>query len=473
LYLKKSLVFKLTLCYIIAISVFYAITNTIGSYYIKEILTEYEIKDMKITANNIKSSNKLDYYYANVLTLEELKTYILSISEVVSSNIWLLDSKGKIIIDSSGKISEKDNINITTYDNTILEKEYIDKLSLSSIMTEPCICSINKISKDKDTLGYIFLNLPYDNIETQYANFITKLNVLVLLICPVLIGIFVLIYFLTIYPVHKITKYTIEYSKGNFNYELKLNTNDEYKELADAITYMAGELYHLDEHQRKFISNISHDIRSPLTSIKGYVEAMLDGTIPIDNQEKYLKIILFESERLTELTSNLLTLNKLGNHTMTLDKALFDINYIIEKTIETYEGRCNDNEISLICNFETEKQHVYADKSQIQQVLNNLIDNAIKFSPKNSQIIVSTYLRTEKVFVSVKDSGEGIPKDSLTKIWERFYKIDPSRGKDKKGTGLGLAITKDIINAHNENINVVSTEGVGTEFVFTLPKSNG
>ncbi len=469
--MKKSLVFKLTLCYIIAISVFYAIANTIGSHYIKEVLTDYELKDMKATAKNIKSSNKLDYYYANVLTLEELKTYISSISEVVSANIWILDSDGKIIIDSSGKISEKDNINLSTYDDTLLNKEYVDKLLLSSIMSEPCICSINKINNDKETLGYILLNLPYDSIDTQYANLITKLNILVLLICPVLIGIFILIYFLTIYPVHKITKYAIEYSKGHFNYELKIKTNDEYKDLADAITYMAGELNHLDEHQRKFISNISHDIRSPLTSIKGYVEAMLDGTIPVDSQEKYLNIILFESERLTELTSNLLTLNQLGNHTMLLDKSLFDINYIIEKTIETYEGRCSDNDISLICNFETEKQQVYADKSQIQQVLNNLIDNAIKFSHKNSQIIVSTYLRTEKVFVSVKDSGEGIPKDSLKKIWERFYKIDPSRGKDKKGTGLGLAITKDIINAHNENINVVSTEGVGTEFVFTLPKN--
>ena len=112
-----------------------------------------------------------------------------------------------------------------------------------------------------------------------------------------------------------------------------------------------------------------------------------------------------------------------------------------------------------------------ADEEKIKQVLYNLIDNAIKFSNPNSNIKVETTEKNDKVFVSVKDSGIGIPKDSLKLIWDRFYKTDISRGKDKKGTGLGLSITKEIINAHHENINVISTEGVGTEFIFTLPKS--
>jgi signal transduction histidine kinase len=109
--------------------------------------------------------------------------------------------------------------------------------------------------------------------------------------------------------------------------------------------------------------------------------------------------------------------------------------------------------------------------SKIQQVLYNLIDNAIKFSHNNSKIKVSTEEKGDKLFVSVKDYGIGIPKDSIKKIWERFYKTDASRGKDKKGTGLGLSITKEIIQAHNENINVISTEGVGTEFIFSLTKT--
>ena len=112
---------------------------------------------------------------------------------------------------------------------------------------------------------------------------------------------------------------------------------------------------------------------------------------------------------------------------------------------------------------------VSADNGKIEQVLYNLIDNAIKFSHHDSIITIETTLKNEKVFVSVKDRGVGIPKESLGKIWERFYKSDSSRGRDKKGTGLGLSIVKDIISAHNENINVISTEDVGTEFIFTLP----
>ena len=115
--------------------------------------------------------------------------------------------------------------------------------------------------------------------------------------------------------------------------------------------------------------------------------------------------------------------------------------------------------------------YVRADMEQIQQVLYNLLDNAIKFSNDNSSVQIETTVKSGKVFVSVKDYGTGIPKESLGKIWDRFYKIDASRGKDRKGTGLGLSIVKEIINAHNQNIDVISTEGVGTEFIFTLEKT--
>jgi signal transduction histidine kinase len=198
---------------------------------------------------------------------------------------------------------------------------------------------------------------------------------------------------------------------------------------------------------------------------------MLDGTIPPDNYNKYLNTILFEAERLTGLTTNLLTLNQLDNTKQLLNKTDFDINYIIRKTTDLYEGVCQKNKITLETNFESEHQFVTADQAKIQQVINNILDNAIKFSPHNSSIIISTYVKVEKVFITIKDHGQGIPKESLSRIWERFYKSDTSRGKDKKGTGLGLAITKEIINAHHENINVISTVGVGTEFSFSLPKA--
>ena len=149
----------------------------------------------------------------------------------------------------------------------------------------------------------------------------------------------------------------------------------------------------------------------------------------------------------------------------------FDINKVIKNTIATFEGTCRSKTISLELILTGEQLNAYADMEQIQQVLYNLIDNAIKFSPVNSTITIETTLKNERIFVSVKDKGCGISKENLPKIWDRFYKIDSSRGRDRKGTGLGLAIVKEIINSHHQNINVISTQGVGTEFIFTLERA--
>ena len=189
-------------------------------------------------------------------------------------------------------------------------------------------------------------------------------------------------------------------------------------------------------------------------------------------QDKYLNIILFETERLNKLTQSMLELNKYGKKGTMLDISKFDINHTIKMVVQSFEGTCKEKKISFELILTGQTLFVSADMSKIQQVLYNLIDNAIKFSHTDSAITIETTEKNDKVFVSVKDTGIGIPKDSLKKIWERFYKTDLSRGKDKKGTGLGLAIVKEIISAHNENINVISTEGVGTEFIFTLPLAN-
>ena len=283
--------------------------------------------------------------------------------------------------------------------------------------------------------------------------------------------IILLVFTKTVYlPLKKITAGATEYAQGNLEYTIKVDTSDEMGYLADTLNYMSSELNKMEEYQKSFIANVSHDFRSPLTSIKGYLEAILDGTVPPQLQEKYLNIVISETERLNKLTEGMLTLNSLDSKGF-LSRSNFDINRVIKDTAASFEGTCNARNIVLDLTFSNDVQMVYADLGKIQQVLYNLIDNAIKFSHENSVIYIQTVLRYEKVFVSVKDTGIGIPRENIKKIWDRFYKSDTSRGKDKKGTGLGLAIVKEIIQAHGENIDVVSTAGVGTEFIFTLPKA--
>lgn len=201
------------------------------------------------------------------------------------------------------------------------------------------------------------------------------------------------------------------------------------------------------------------------------VNSEMETTIPVEMQEKYLKIISYEAERLEKLTRGLLTLNELDIQKRMLHIQPFDINSVIKATAASFEGSCTSRNILLELILSGKELMAQADMEQIQQVLYNLLSNAIKFSPDNSTITLETTEKNGKIFVSVKDHGIGIPKASLQKIWERFYKIDRSRGKDQKGTGLGLAIVKEILHAHGQHINVISTEGVGTEFIFTLEKA--
>ena len=235
---------------------------------------------------------------------------------------------------------------------------------------------------------------------------------------------------------------------------------------------MAHQLNTLEDDQRKFISNVSHDFRSPLTSLKGYLEAIKDGTIPPEMQEKYIDIMLFEAERLSKLSEGLLDLNKYGSRTTMLNLQTFDINRVIKQCAMSFEGRCLEKRLVFNLVLVGEELPVEADKARIEQVVYNLIDNAIKFSDNDSSIDIETTVRNEKVYVSVKDHGIGIPKEHLGKVFDRFYKSDHSRGKDKKGSGLGLSIVKDIISSHDENITVVSTVGAGTEFTFSLPRAD-
>ena len=256
--------------------------------------------------------------------------------------------------------------------------------------------------------------------------------------------IILLVFTQTVYlPLRKITEGADEYAAGNLDYRIDVPTHDEMGYLAATLNYMSDELNKMEEYQKNFIANVSHDFRSPLTSIKGYLEAILDGTIPPEMYEKYLSRVISETERLHKLTESMLTLNSLDAKGY-LSRTTFDINRVIKDTAASFEGTCNAKGIRFDLTFSDTVQTVFADMGKIQQVMYNLIDNAIKFSHPDSTIYIQVSDRYEKIFISVKDTGIGIPKDSIKKIWERFYKTDLSRGKDKRGTGLGLSIAQSL-----------------------------
>lgn len=413
------------------------------------------------------TSNYAEDYYRNRLTQEELETQMSVLSAYAEGEIWIVDRKGIVLIgrQENGEAYEIPGFRISDFGT-----KYYSVGTFYGSFDEQMLTVFAPVTVDYQVRGYVMLHKSIRQIY-QDADHFLNMSYMALITLLLFSIVFLVMYLWHTYRrIWTMNRMARKYMEGDFSSVMEDTSEDELGFLSASFNYMAKELNTLEEDQRKFVSNISHDFRSPLTSIKGYVEAMIDGTIPVEMQGKYLNIIITETERLTKLTSGLIELNQYGGHGKTiLDKTDFDINEVIGQTAATFEGACNAKHIVLELVLTGDELFVHADKSKIQQIVYNLTDNAIKFSHNDSSIRIETHVKNEKVFVSVKDSGIGIPKEAIGKIWERFYKTDLSRGKDKKGTGIGLAIVKEIIQAHGENINVISTEGVGTEFIFTLP----
>lgn len=470
--MKQTLWMKLTIFYLVFAFIMIILLNTLG-------LNRYEnrlIRDKKTLLYKEAASISADYmtnFYNDTLSLPNLTTQIKTIGSILEARILIVNSGGQIISDTRGAVDLSNPVNVLDMDPDFLDVTFADNVKLKGVITEPMVRVVYRVIYNYQVRGYIVILSSMKQIHNESLKLIDVINICFFVFLIFAFILFAGIYYTFLQPINKLNKAALEYTKGNYTYPLSIKRQDEYGVLAGSLTYMAGEISKLDDYQKRFVANISHDFRSPLTSIKGFAEALQDGTIPYEMKDKYLGIILFETERLNKLTTSLLALNSFENHGTMLEITSFDINHIIKKTAESFEGICRDKKITLNLIFSAKETLVNADMGKIQQVLYNLLDNAIKFSHSNSSIKISTLEKGDKVFISVKDHGIGIPKESIKKIWERFYKTDTSRGKDKRGTGLGLSITKEIITAHNENINVISTPGVGAEFVFSLPRTEG
>lgn len=410
-------------------------------------------------------------YYTNQISSEDLYANLKLLNDYASNIIWFVNTDGAVLLSTGEDSDDAPSITLPDFDPAAFGSANYMVGSFYGTFSEHVLSVSAPITSNFDTRGYVVIHTPCSQLADM-QNKVAHTFYLSLAV-TLFLSLTVMLFFArsVFKPLKKIRKATREYAKGNMEYRIPVNGQDEIGQLAASLNYMSKEIAKSDDFQKKFVANISHDFRSPLTSIKGYAQAMMDGIIEPEQYEKYLNIIVSETERLQNLTESILTLNRYDSNSLTIEKSSFDVNRIIRDTAALFEGKCRPKKIAIqliLCGHEL---MVYADKGKIQQVIYNLTDNAIKFSHQNSKIIIETAVHNDKVFVSVKDFGIGIPKESISDVWNRFYKTDLSRGKDKKGSGLGLSITREIIYAHGETIDVISTEGVGSEFVFSLEKA--
>ncbi len=257
---------------------------------------------------------------------------------------------------------------------------------------------------------------------------------------------------------------------GNYNEKENIFSIDTVtSDLLASVNVTADEYLQLEQIRKTFVANASHELRTPLTSIQGFLQAVIDGTVSEADCNKYLSIALGETKRLNSLINSMLDLSRLDSGKNPLVRSRFDINDVIREIASKLEPSLIKKALQINVDFAREECYVYADKDKIYQVIINLVDNAIKYSPSYSRIILTTSIHDDKVYVTVRDFGYGISKKDQMLIWDRFYMTDKSRSPVKtKGTGLGLSIVKKIINDHGEVIWVESSRGAGATFIFTL-----
>lgn len=461
--MKFSLYLKFLLGYLIFGIAGFVTIATLSSHLTYDYLIRTRSATLYDEANLI-ASNYSRFYSGYDIDIQGAYPQLQAVATFLQADIWIVDRNGYIAIDSSGK---KTGQTIADFDPTATGNKssgrYFDSFEYDVLSVSAPITGNYK------TYGYIVIHLPMDRVQQsqyQILNIVYITSLIVFVLSLVILAVF---HILVYRPLNQINTAAKNYAQGNLKYTIEIHTNDEIGYLAGTLNYMATELSQAEDYQKTFITNISHDFRSPLTSIKGYLEAILDGTIPYEMQNQYLERVISEVARLTKLTGSILTLNSLDAQGH-LNRSTFDIKAMIKSICESFEIQCRTKDIVIDLTFSANEHLVYADSSKIEQVLYNLIDNAIKFSHTSGEIYVDVSEKNGKVFISIKDKGIGIPKKDTKKIFKRFYKSDLSRGKDKKGTGLGLSIVKDIIKAHGEHIDVISTEGVGSEFIFSLTK---
>ena len=268
-------------------------------------------------------------------------------------------------------------------------------------------------------------------------------------------------------PLHQLETAAASIAEGDFSVQVDEKKGDpELRELSGAFNTMTKKLQGVEAGRREFVANVSHELRSPITSIRGFAEGMADGVIPETEQPKYLRLVADESRRLSGLIEDLLALSRLEREDAKPEMTVFDVNEMLRRAVIRRMNDLEDKNIDVSCEFEEDACPVRADSDRIEQVVINLLDNAIKFTPEGGKITLESAVNDGTAEITVRDSGSGVAPEDRDKIFDRFFTADRAHTAGK-GTGLGLSICKRIMEMHGQSIRLLET-GEGAAFRFTL-----
>ena len=471
---NNSLTFTLWLYFLaFAISIFLIL------WFMQVIFLQSYYSSMK-KSEVIKLSSDIEETYKKGDFLD----FLDNIAYKNASNIFIFDKNGEIIYSSSNQNQPNKNNNVSQFHSRLISIDttgMVDKIKENEYQK---ISYMLKIDKPKTEL-YVYGKLiegtedylvtvtsidPIDATTSVLQSQLIYITIIALIISSIT-SIFISRRLSR--PIVEITETAKKLAKGNYEVEFEKGGYEEADNLADTLNFVTKELAETDKIRKELIANVSHDLKTPLTMIKAYSEMIRDlSGNDKSKREEHLKVIIDETDRLNRLVVDMMDLSKIETGEEHLNKTRFNLNEVIENIVNSFRALNQDNKN---CEFKItipKEAIVVADKTKIEQVIYNLIINAVNNTGDNKKIDIRVVIVGKRIKIEIEDNGVGIPKEKLANIWTRCYKVDKTYGRTSKGSGLGLSIVKNILDKHKSNYKVDSEVGKGSKFSFDLERAN-
>ena len=444
---------------------------------VKDYLTENTISALELDAKVI-SDLASSYAIDGSLSSREFLLNLDVASQVSDSDAIICDASGKVILCSDAVFG-------CVHQGLRVDPAYLQKVMqnggdtvtgvIRDLYSDQRHFVMTPITSGGSSAGIVIVSTPTaatNSIMNQISNIFLTASVVVVLLAVLVVSIIVR---RESRPLRDMARTATAFGHGDLEARVKLEESysEEMQELAVAFNNMASSLQKSEYQRQEFVANVSHELKTPMTTISGYIDGILDGTIPPARQSYYLQIVSDETKRLSRLVRSMLDISQLQKEEGIPEekKMHFDLEESMGQVLITFEKKINDKNLNVDVNMPEHPVYTFANRDYITQVIYNLIDNAVKFCPEEGTLGLTIRPGGNKVYISVSNEGETIPPEELPLVFDRFHKLDKSRSQNRDGWGLGLYIVKTIVCSHGENISVTSRDGK-TEFTFTMPLVN-
>ena len=444
---------------------------------VKEYLTETTVSGLRNDAQ-ILSNLAVSYAIDGQLSSREFLLNLDVASQVSDSDAIICDASGKVILCSDALFG-------CQHQGLRVDPGYLQKVLQSGgdqrtgvipdLYPEHRYFVMMPITGESSSGGIVIVSTPTDatnQILTKISNIFLTAAAVVILISVLAVSIFAR---RESRPLRDMARAANAFGHGNLEARVKVEESysEEVEELALAFNNMASSLQKSEYQRQEFVANVSHELKTPMTTISGYIDGILDGTIPPSRHSYYLQIVSDETKRLSRLVRSMLDISQLQKEEGIPEekKMHFDLEEAMGQVLITFEQKINAKKLNVDVSMPEHPVYTLANRDYVTQVIYNLIDNAVKFCPEEGTLGLTIREGGSKIYISISNQGETIPPEELPLVFDRFHKLDKSRSQNRDGWGLGLYIVKTIVCSHGENISVTSRDGK-TEFTFTMPLVN-